>query len=291
MKKLSILLTLSFLISANTVLAHPRHYNHYPHHYHSRCSSSCVYVVRSDNFQEEQNFKNCSKHTLLIDGVTNYYSNGSVRTFYSYTVLNQDKTPLISNCSDIKHLIHNKKHYFLAKQNKYYKIIDDNGFELTKRKYKSMKEIAPNKILVSVDKKYGIIDIFENVIVPIKFQKFEQLSSNLFKTKLNGYWGLVDNSNNILLKNEFDNIKLLYDTYIAKKADKYYLLNLSGQIILTDADKIKKSGEYIIVKKDKLFGIFDFEGNQLSEIIYKKIKLERNNLRVYEGKFWKELDL
>ena len=289
MKKLSILLTLSFLISTSAVLAHPRYYNHYPHHYHSGCSSNCVYVVRSDNFQEEQSFKNCSKHTLLIDGVTNYYSNGSVRTYYSYTVLNQDKTPLISNCSDIKHIVHNKKHYFLAKQNKYYKIINDDGFELTKRKYSLMKEIAPNKILVKVEKKYGVIDIFENVIVPIKYQKFEQLSSNLFKTKLNGYWGLVDNSNNVLLKNEFDNIKLLYDTYVAKKENKYYLLNLEGQTILSNADKIKKLGEYILIKKDKLYGIFDLEGNQISEIKYKKIKLDRNNIKAYENKKWFEL--
>ena len=287
MKKISCLIALSFIISANCVLAHPHHYNrgyynHSPHYYHSGCSSNCVYIIKSDNFQEEQVFKNCSKHTLLVDGVTNYYSNGAVRTYYSYTVLNQDKTPLITNCSDIKHLVHNKKHYFLAKQNKYYKIIDDKGFELTKRKYTSMKEIAQNKLLVKVDKKYGIIDIFENIIVPIKYQKFEQLSSNLFKTKLNGYWGLVNSSGNILLKNEFDNIKLLYDTYIAKRANKYYLLDLNGETILSEVDKIKKLGEYILIKKDKKYGIFDFQGKQLSEIKYKKIKLERNELKYYQ---------
>ena len=77
-------------------------------------------------------------------------------------------------------------------------------------------------------------------------------------------------SNNILLKNEFDNIKLLYDTYIAKKADKYTFLDLNGEIILSDLDKIKKLGEYILVKKDKLYGIYDSQGNQLSKIKYKK---------------------
>lgn len=285
MKKISILLALSFLISTSSTFAHPHHYHH-PHHYpyyHSGCSSNCVYLVRSDNFEEEQAFKNCSKHTLLTQGTTNYYSNGAVRTYYSYTILNQDKTPLISDCSDVKHIVQDKKHYFLVKQNKYYKIINDEGFELTKRKYLKMNEIAPNKILVSVDKKYGVIDIFENVIVPIKYQKFEQLSSNLFKTKLNGYWGLVDNSNNILLKNEFDKIELLYDTYIAKKGDKYTFLDLAGKTILTDLDKIKKMGEYILVKKDKLYGVFDSMGNQKTEIKYSKIKLERNNLKVYDA--------
>ena len=290
MKKLSILLTLSFLIPMSASFAHPIHHPyHHPHYHYSGCSSSCVYLIRSDSFQEEQSFKNCSKHSLLINGTTNYYSNGSVRTYYTYTILNEDKTPLISNCSDVKHLINNKKHYFLVKQNKYYKIINDEGFELTKRKYSSMDEIAPNKILVNVDKKYGVIDIFENVIIPIKYQKFEKLSSSLFKTKLNGYWGLIDNSNNILLKNEFDSIKLLYDAYIAKKADKYTLLDINGKIVLSDADKIKKMGEYIVVKKDKKYGVFDTSANQLSEIKYKKIKLDRNNLKVYENKIWSQL--
>ena len=116
MKKISYLLVLSFLISASNVLAHPHHYNHGhynrpPYYHHSGCSSSCVYVVRSETFQEEQAFKNCSKHTLLVDGITNYYSNGAVKTYYTYTVLNEDKTPLISDCSDVKHLVYDKKHY------------------------------------------------------------------------------------------------------------------------------------------------------------------------------------
>lgn len=289
MKKLSILFALSFLIPMSA-FAHPYHYDYYDHHnyYHSGCSN-CVYVIRSDNFQEEQEFKNCVEHSLLVDITTNYYSNGTRRTYYSYTVLNKDKTPLISDCSDVKHIINNKEHFFLVKKGKFYKIVNNKGLEVSKRKYLKMKEIAPNKLLVNVDKKYGIISIDESIIVPIKYQKFEQLNSNLFMTRLNGYWGLIDNSNNILLKNEFDKIEMLYDTYMAKKADKYALLDINGKIILNDLDKIKKLGEYIIVKKDDKYGVFDSSGKSLSEIKYKKIKLERNTLKVYENKSWNEL--
>ena len=115
MKKLSILLAFSFLIPTAT-MAHPRYYcpHHYPHYYNSYYSSSYVYLVRSDDFQEEQSFKDCLEHTLLINGTTNYYSNGTRRTYYSYTILNKDKTPLIENCSNIQHITYNKKHYFLA---------------------------------------------------------------------------------------------------------------------------------------------------------------------------------
>lgn len=287
MKKLSILLALSFLFSTGSVMAHSRHYH--PHYYHSGCSSNCVYVVRSDSFQEEQPFKNCLEHTLLVDGTTNYYSNGAIRTYYSYTVLNQDKTPLITDCSDVKHIVQDKAHFFLVKKGKFYKIMNEEGVEISKRKYLKMKEIIGNKLLVSVDKKFGIIDINESIIVPIKYQKFEQLTTNLFMTKLNGYWGLIDNSGNILLKNENDKIKKLYDAYVAKKADKYTLLDINGEVILSGADKIKKLGEYIVVKKDKKYGIFDANANQISDIKYKKIKLERNNLQVLENNKWMEL--
>ncbi|MBQ4646009.1 MAG: WG repeat-containing protein [Candidatus Gastranaerophilales bacterium] len=280
MKKSIILLAFCLIISTNFAQAH--------HYHHSHCSS-CVYVVRSENIQQEQTFKDCKKHSLLVDVRTNYYSNGSVRTFYSYDVLNEDGTILISNCSDVVHILKDKKHYFLAKKGKYYSIIDEKGNNIAKRKYLKMKEISSDKILVNVDKKFGIIDINENVVVPIKYKEFNQISQNLYLTKLNGYWGLLDENNNIFLKNEYDKIKPLYDTYIAKKEDKYTFLDINGKIILSDLDKIKKLGEYIIVKKDKKYGVFDYQGNQLSEIKYQKIKLERNNLKVYENKKWNDL--
>ena len=45
-------------------------------------------------------------------------------------------------------------------------------------------------------------------------------------------------------------------------------------------DKIKKLGEYILVKKNKLFGALDMQGNPVCGIKYKKITLDRNVLKL-----------
>ncbi len=284
MKKILVILSLWIISNSSVVLAHPYHYHG------GSCSSCATYIVRSDYYQKEQNFKNCNEHILLVDTTVNFYSNGSRRVFNSYSVLNKDGTILISDCYDIKHVLHNGKHYFLAKQGKYYNILTSEGERSAKRQYSKMKEIMPNKILVKVNKSYGIIDIEENVIVPIKYKEFEQLSTNLFKTKLNGYFGLVDSSNNVFLKNEYDKIKSLYETYIIKKEGKFGLVDIKGNIILeATCDKIKKMGEYIIVKKDKNYGVFDSSGKQLSEIEYKKVKLNRNQLKLFKNKTWEEI--
>ena len=263
MKKISILLALTLVLSSNFNLAFARC------HYHGSSCSSCVYVVGSDTFQEERALPKTDKYSLLVDTTINYYSNGSKRTYYNYSILRQDGTILVSNCSDVQHVLANNKNYFLIKRGSYYKILDSKGIETANRHYTRMYEVLPNKIVVRVNKRYGVIDINENVIVPIKYKEFERIGNDLFVTKLNGYYGLVDSSYNIYLKDEYDKIKPLYDTYLIKKAGKYGLIDIKGNIILeAHYDKIKKLGEYIIVEKDNLYGAFDSTGVKLSDIKY-----------------------
>ena len=287
MKKILVCFLFSMIISANcTAFAAHNHSNcrgGYHNHYHrSSSSSSNVYLVRKEFDEREEKFHNCNKHSLLTETTTNYYSDGTRRVYKYYTVLNEDGTTLISSATDIKHLIYDNKHFFIVKKNKSYKIMNEEGIEVSHRKYSSMTEIASNKLLVKNDKKFGIIDLTEKTIVPIKYKKFEQVGENLFLTNLNGYYGMMDYSNNILIKNEYDKIKQLHDSFLLKKYGKYGLANRFGEIVLpTEYDSIKKLGEYILVKKDKRFGVLDANSNWLGNVKYKKIRLERN---VLEGR-------
>ena len=284
MKKSFIFLVLLFGVSIiNPAEAHPRYY-------HGSCSS-CVYVVRSDYSQQEQSFNGCKDHYLLTERTVNFYSNGTRRVFYNHIVYNADGSVFLDNCTDIKHIIHNKTHYFLARRNGIYSIITGDGDLISKRRYTYMYEASPNRLLVRVDKKYGIIDLKDDIIVPIKYKKFEQLEANLFMTKLNGYWGMIDASNNQILKNEYDKIKPLYDTYMLKKEGKYGLADINGKMILPACnDSIKKLGEYIVVKNDKNYYVYDASGKKISDLAYKKVRLERNTLEGYlKGEKWVEI--
>lgn len=269
MKKIFICLILGYCLSANCSSE-----AHHCHHY--------SYVTHRDYYSEPQYFVNCDRHSVLKETTVYFYSNGTRRSYSYSTIYNKDGSILESGCSNVKHFISNNQHYFTFYKNGRYQIINETGEVLSTKKYKSMLEVSPNKLLVKYDRKYGIIDLNENIIIPIKYKKFKQIKHNLFLTKLNGYYGICDSSNNIFVKNEYDSIKQINECYLLKKQNKYGLTNSDGKIILeANYDQIKALGEYIIIKMNDKYGILDSDGNIIANPIYKKIRLERNNL---EGK-------
>jgi len=278
MKKIALCFVLGLILSANTTVE-----ARYCHSHH--------YITYKDYFQEEQNFRNCDRHYAVKETTVYYYSSGGRSTYETSTIFNSDGTVLISECSNIKHITYQNKHYFILRKQNCYQIIDEQGFRLNQKAYKSMTEIAPNRLLVKYDGKFGVIDLNENTIVPIKYKKFERVGQNLFITKLNGYYGICDSSNNILVKNENDKISALYDTFIIENQNKYGLTDKNGKIILQlEYDKIKKLGEYILIEKNNKYGVLDSAGNIIAEPIYKKIRLERNHLEgKVAGNSWQSL--
>lgn len=281
MKKFLLLSLILFLGSSNCVFAKPPA-KHPPVHRTHHHSSSSSYLVRTDCYTNEHKFSDCDEHKMTSETVVSYYSDGRRYSHTRYTLMNKDGSIIEDNCTNASHLVNNKNHYFIFRKNKKYNLMRADGEMVSSRKYTSMKEIAPNRLLVRADKKYGIIDLDENTISPLKYKEIDEVSKNLFITKLNGYYGMMDSSNNILIKNEYDKIKPLYDTYILKKFGDYGLADKNGKIILEPIyDNIKSLGEYILVKQGKYYQVYDFNGNLLSNKHYKKIKLNRNTL---EGK-------
>ncbi len=278
MRKIVLCFIFSFILSANSA-AEAHHCNSY-------------YVTYKDYYQEEQSFANCDKHYAIKETTVYYYSSGGRRSYETSTIFNSDGTVLVSDCSNVKHTTYKNRHYFIIRKQNCYQIIDENGYRINQRAYKSMVEVAPNRLLVKYDSKFGIIDLSENTIVPIKYKKIEQIGQNLFITKLNGYYGLCDNSNNILIKNDNDKISALYDTFVIENRNKYGLADKSGKIILPiEYDKIKKLGEYILIEKNNKYGVLDSFGNIIAEPIYQKIRLERNNLEgKIAGNSWQSLE-
>lgn len=281
MKKLTILACIILTMTSSIAYSHPHHHPYGPGYYHRHygCTSSYVYLVRSDYSENESNFENCDAHYLLTKTTVNYYSNGSRRTYNYHTIFNNDGSIVIADCTAVKHIQYNNQHYFLVRKNGSYKVISSNGEQLTSRKYKEMTELEPNRLLVYANKKYGVIDLQERTIIPLKYKSFEKSPHNIYITKLNGYYGILNSTYNLVLPNEYDKISQLYDTYLLKKEGKFGLADLEGNIIIpADKDKIKKLGEYIIVKKDKKYRIYEQDGTAINNIEYDKVKLTRNTL-------------
>ena len=284
MKKILMIFVLFCAILGIKAPAYAGYCGSHAYYSHHTCP---VYVINQEFFEEQTPFHDCKDHSLLTETTVNYYSNGTSRTFKSYSILDKNGDVISGDFSEIKHIQYNKKHFFIVKQKKTYKILGENGVEISKRNYTELYEIAPNKLVAKVDKKYGIIDLDDDIIVPLKYKKFERISGDAFLTKLNGYWGIIDSDNNVLVKNDCDSITPLYETQLLKKFHKYGLATNDGDIILEiSCSKIKKLGEYILVKRGRRYGLFSSTGEKITDIKYKKIRLERNTLEGYINKQW-----
>ena len=265
-EKIIVLILACFGLSCIRVDAHSNH-------------SRPVYLVQKDYSKNEYKFQNCTKHSLIKETTVYLYSNGTRNTHNNYSVINNDGSLLLNECSKISHAIHNEKHFFIFYKNKKYQLMDETGNFITVKKYTKMEQIAQNKLLVCFNKKYGIIDFDENVVVPIIYKSITQTDKNLFLTKLNGYYGLIDADNKTILKNEYDKIKIMPEIFIIKKDKKFGILNKNGEMVINpEYDAIKDFGEYLSVKKDGKFGVINTKGKKISNVCYKKIKQDHNVL-------------
>ena len=270
------------------------------HHYygHGHCyrggyySSGSIYLIRSDYREDKSTFGDCDEYYLITKTTTNYYSNGSRRTYSSYNIINsKNSSVLIADCSFVQHFLEGGNHYFIVKQGSFYQIIDELGNVLTNREYKLVKRLGENRFLVKLNKLYGVINLQDEIVVPIKYKKFDEIGRGLFITNLNSYYGITSFDNVTLVRNEYDKISRMHEVYLLKYKGEYGLCDVFGRIILpADNDSIKKLGEYIVVKKDKKYSVYDQFGKQIGEESYRKVKLERNTLKVMpNGADWQEL--
>lgn len=268
---------------------HSHSHGHHPTY--SGGESHPVYLVNKESHTEKHNFQNCDKHYVMTETTIYHYSDGTRRVYTNSTIYNSDGTPIVENCQMANHVILENKHYFIVRKNRVGQILDETGTALSERKYSYIEVLQPNRLLVGLDKKYGIIDISENIIVPIKYQKFTDVGYGLFVTRLNGYYGILDINNNQLVDNDCERIKPLYDTYVLKKYGKYGLVSKEGKLLLEPAhDKIKKLGEYILVRDNNLYSVLDMCGNSIDDNKYKKVRLERNTLQgMNEKEEWSNL--
>ena len=269
--------------------AHNHAHHGYNHNHSSGHDSSSTPVVLTSTKHEvnEIKFPNCDEHYAIREITTEFYSNGTKKIYTNYTVYDSEGAVLAENCKSLEHIIYKGKHYFVLGNTNGYQLTDGDIEPITTKKYSKMKELKENRLLVKYNDnsglfskgKYGVIDLEENIIIPTKYEELDYQNNGVFISKLNGYYGIIDTDNNELVKNDCDSIKNIHNLLLLKKYGKYGLATREGSVLLgTNYDKIKKLGEYISVKKNDKLGIWDANGNNISEIVYTAVKLDRNTL-------------
>ena len=175
---------------------------------------------------------------------------------------------------------------FKVKKDGKYGIVDNEGKIVVEPKYADIdilgKDNKSGFIVKDNNEKYGIIDYSNDQVLEIKYDKIEKVYGNdLYVVTVNGKQKVVNKQNEDVLINGFDTIKQILanqeNAVIFTKADKYGIMNLSGEVLVNaqyDELKEAKLGNFIAKKGDK-YGIIDIQNNE-------KIPFEYNSISYNE---------
>ena len=286
MKKFVGIIALCLFLMGSVAMAKPSHGGHHHDNPPPPPPPPPPVPVSSYVNSYQESFPDCDEHTLLINEMVTEYSDNTTTVNRLYSVVDNSGHSILMNATEVQHLFKDYDHYFLAKINGSYLVIDSYGQQTSPDRYVTATPLEPDRIKVSKNLSflkvgYGVIDYAGNEVIPVKYQSFKngKFNNGVYITKMNGYWGLVSLDTGVLLHNEYDSIKGIHYAYKLKKQGRFGLANYAGQVVLpTQYDKVDDVGDFIAVKKGNYWAAYDAYGRSLTPFKYKKIKMDRNTL-------------
>lgn len=164
----------------------------------------------------------------------------------------------------------------------------DYGYTEISEEFTNQKAIMESMLIVQKNK-YGVIDLQGNTILEPKYDEITYFSQvGDFLVKNNGKVGTMSKKGETKVEIIYDSIELMdkdVGLYLVKKDGKYGVLDLNGNIkihienseIGMDISKFPKNNiknKYLLVdnlipvRQDKLWGLYDKNGNQVVEFKY-----------------------
>ncbi len=167
----------------------------------------------------------------------------------------------------------------------------DYGYEKISEKFINQKTVFNNMLIVTKnqDKTYAVIDVNGKDVIEPKYDYIEYLpNTGDFLVKSNNKVGIISANKETKVQIIYDNLELIDSDaglYLAKREDKYGVIDSRGNIkvyieydeIGIDITKFEKNdikNKYLLsngmipVRKDKLWGAFDKNGNQILNFEY-----------------------
>lgn len=167
----------------------------------------------------------------------------------------------------------------------------DYGFTDVSTEFNDTKAILKNKaIVLDEKKKYGVFDVnTDEKLLETKYDKIEYIpTTGDFLVQSNKRYGIVSNAGATKINISYDSIELMdqdKNMYIVKKDGKYGVIDINENVKISidydeigmnisDFEKNEIKNKYILVdnlipvRKDKLWGLFNLAGNQVTDFEY-----------------------
>ena len=170
--------------------------------------------------------------------------------------------------------------YYLFEENGVKGIIDQQGQIRLKAKYNELEFDGDQYFHIKMGNLYGIMDTnFLEIIKPISE---ERLTTAIFPiiVKKNEKFGLMNDSYKWILKPDFEFLETIYNELLmGRREEKTYLFTRDGkQKANGSLDNVQVLGEYLVVRNQDAFGLYDKFGNEKIPIQYQEIRTLKDGL-------------
>ncbi len=217
------------------------------------------------------------------------YQNAIVKRNGKYGIIKPNgvaKVPIVYDLVEYFDSNHNFSEYYNAKKGKIYSIFNKDLKRLGESYepvYNDFSTTTPFIIFKNIRNKYGIAASSGEIIVPFEYDElFKIEKTQFFKASKGDKFGVIDEKGKIRIPIQYKEIYSLYDKFDVEKHLKNNLFIADGNKIIGVNNEIKISGydsldpifnnhNYLIVSKNKKFGIIDIDKKIILPLEYDEI--------------------
>lgn len=214
------------------------------------------------------------------------YQDGTYKT----KIINQNGEKQFTEYDDAEFIVNYDKskvawyenNVIRVKKDNKYGLINFKGRELLKCEYDSIEALqgVENVFVINRDQKAGLSDNFGNIIVDTKYKQIKAISENNKKEFIiineEGKCGIALSDKTISIECKYDDIKQITanNTYVVKTNNKWQIINEDKSINIEDGfdDVIEMTGDYIVIKKGKSYGVINSKGEEKIPTEYSMIE-------------------
>ena len=197
-----------------------------------------------------------------INPITPYQNVFSERTDDGYKIFDFDANQLSPNTYDSVYQI--APDFLVLESKSKFELLQVSTAQTFKLDTKTQQVRAYSEGLISVkmENEWGFVSEQGLLTIANRYQQAKEFSEGLSAIRINGNWGFINTDDQIEIQPTFQSVESFKDGLSTVKTNEQYgLINLSGDFILkADYDQLTRKQGFILLEKDKQFGLANHEG-------------------------------
>lgn len=174
-----------------------------------------------------------------------------------------------------------EKSHIPAKRNERWGFVDIEGRLRIANRYEEVRLFEDGYAAIKLRGRWGFIDENEHLVIQPHYQSVSSFYENVAIVESRGSFGLINKKGEEVVSTKWASVtRTKYGNYVVSAADgSTGLVDAEGSFILRpNYDYVEDIDLGIIVQKDGKFGILNYDGSQIYNLIYSSIRKEKEFL-------------